>query len=219
MRHRVNGRKFDRNTGSRKALFRNLATQVFKHDRVVTTHARAKEVRRIVEKLITKARREDLHARRQVLRVVTDKSAVKRLFDIILAKVSNRTKGGYTRIVKLGNRKGDDAPMALLEILEPGATSGKSRKKKAGKGKAKGKKAKEKAAPAAKAAPAEKAAPPEEAPVTEPTAAEAPSAEETTPAPGAEPPSDKHVPEERSAGEAETDENEDQEAEEKPDKD
>lgn len=217
MRHRVNGRKFDRNTGSRKALFRNLATQVFKHDRVVTTHARAKEVRRIVEKLITKARGEDLHARRQVLRVVTDKSAVKRLFDIILAKVSNRTKGGYTRIVKLGNRKGDDAPMALLEILEPGTTTAKSRKKKAGKGKAKGKKAKGKAAPPEKAAPSEKAASKKEAPATEAMEAAAPSAEETTPAPDEESTQDEPVPEEQSAGEAETDENEGQEAEEKPD--
>ena len=87
MRHKVDGRKFDRNSGARKALFRNLVTQFFMHDRIVTTEARAKEIRRIAEKLITKAKGEDLHARRQVLRVIPDKEAVKRLFDIILAKV------------------------------------------------------------------------------------------------------------------------------------
>jgi len=210
MRHRENGRKFDRDTGSRKALFRNLATQVFKHDRVVTTQAKAKEVRRLVEKLITKARREDLHARRQVLRVVTDKDAVKRLFDIILAKVSNRTKGGYTRIVKLGNRKGDDAPMALLEILEPGSATAKIRKKKAGKGK--GKKAKEKAHPP------EKAPSKIETPRAESVEAEASAAEETPPAPDAEPPHDEPSPEEQSAAEGETEQHEDQGAEGKPDK-
>ena len=146
MRHKVDGRKFDRNTGARKALFRNLITQFFKHDRIVTTEAKAKEVRRLAEKLITKAKREDLHARRQVLRVVTDKGAVKRLFDVILAKVSNRNSGGYTRIIKIGNRKGDDAPMALLEILEPGSGQAKKRKglkkKPSGKGKSKAKKEK-----------------------------------------------------------------------------
>ncbi|MGA1842400.1 MAG: 50S ribosomal protein L17 [bacterium] len=148
MRHKVNGRKFDRNTGARKALFRNLITQFFKHDRIVTTEAKAKEVRRLAEKLITKAKREDLHARRQVLKVVNDKGAVKRLFDVILAKVSNRNTGGYTRIIKIGNRKGDDAPMALLEILEPGSGQAKPKKglkkKVAGKAKAKKEKAKEK---------------------------------------------------------------------------
>lgn len=150
MRHKVDGRKFDRNTGARRSLFRNMVTQLFQHDRIVTTEAKAKEVRRIAEKLITKAKREDLHARRQVLRYVTDKVAVKRLFDIILAKLSDHNTGGYTRIIKIGNRKGDDAPMAMLEILDPGAQEAKARKgskkKKAVKGKAKQEKAKAKKA-------------------------------------------------------------------------
>ena len=147
MRHKVDGRKFDRNTKTRKTLFRNLITQFFMHDRIVTTEAKAKEVRRLAEKLITKAKKEDLHARRQVLRVVSDKGAVKRLFDVILAKVSNRNTGGYTRIIKIGNRKGDDAPMALLEILEPGSGRAKTHKalKKKTAGKAKSKTKKEKA--------------------------------------------------------------------------
>ena len=153
MRHKVDGRKFDRNTGARKALFRNLVTQFFMHDRIVTTEARAKEIRRIAEKLITKAKGEDLHARRQVLRAVPDKEAVKRLFDIILAKVSDRNTGGYTRIIKIGPRKGDDAPMALLEIIEPGSGQKKAKKgakkKAAGKTKAKEKKGKAKTKTAA----------------------------------------------------------------------
>jgi len=123
MRHRVAGRKFDRNSGARKALFRNMVTQLFKHDRIVTTLSRAKEVRSIAEKLITKAKKEDLHSRRQVRKIVTEKAAVKRLFDIIIAKLSGKNSGGYTRIIKLGKRrKGDDASLALLEIIEPGST-------------------------------------------------------------------------------------------------
>lgn len=144
MRHKIAGRKFDRNTASRKALLRNLVSQLFQHDRIVTTQAKAKEVRSIAEKLITKAKREDLHSRRQVLKVVTDKTTVKRLFDVILAKLSDRHTGGYTRIIKLTNRKGDDAPMALLEIIEPGPKRSKirktSKKKGLGKGKSKPKK-------------------------------------------------------------------------------
>jgi large subunit ribosomal protein L17 len=153
MRHKVDGRKFDRNSGARKALFRNLVTQFFMHDRIVTTEARAKEIRRIAEKLITKAKGENVHARRQVLKVIPDKEAVKRLFDIILAKVSDRNTGGYTRIIKIGPRKGDDAPMALLEILEPGSGQKKAKKgpkkKAAGKAKTKEKKGKAKTKAAA----------------------------------------------------------------------
>jgi large subunit ribosomal protein L17 len=171
MRHKVSGRKFDRNTGSRKALFRNLITQFFKHDRIVTTEAKAKEVRRLAEKLITKAKKEDLHARRQVLRVINDKGAVKRLFDVILAKVSNRNTGGYTRLIKIGNRKGDDAPMALLEILEPGTGQAKPKKglKKKGAAKAKAKAKKEKAKEKTKEKPAapKKAVPEEKETITE----------------------------------------------------
>ncbi len=147
MRHKVAGRKFDRNSGARKALFRNLVTQLFKHDRIHTTLARAKETRSIAEKLITKAKREDLHSRRQVLRVVGDKEAVKRLFGTIVAKLSNHNSGGYTRITKIKNRHGDDAPMALLEILETAERQPKtkkgSKKKPSAKGKSKTKKVKE----------------------------------------------------------------------------
>lgn len=137
MRHKVHGRKFDRNSGARKALFRNLVTQLFEHDRIVTTQAKAKEVRSIAEKLITKAKREDVHSRRQVLRFVTNKKVVNRLFDTIIIKLSEKNQGGYTRILKLENRKGDDAPMALLEIIEPGEKHAKH--KKAGKKKTKSK--------------------------------------------------------------------------------
>ncbi|MBN2373486.1 50S ribosomal protein L17 [bacterium] len=147
MRHKVDGRKFDRNTAARNALFRNLVTQLFKHDRIVTTEAKAKEVRRLAEKMITHAKKESLHARRQVLRVLTEKAAFNRLFDVILAKLSGCNSGGYTRIIKIGNRKGDDAPMVLLEIIEPGAgkrKSGRVIKKRSSTGKEKGKGKKEK---------------------------------------------------------------------------
>jgi len=157
-------------------MFRNLLTQFFKHDRIVTTEAKAREVRRMAEKLITKAKREDLHARRQVLRVVTDKDVVKRLFDVILAKVSDRDQGGYTRIIKIGNRKGDDAPLALLEILEPGSGQTKPKKghrKKTAKGKAKPKK--DKAATKAASSKVKKSVEKKE---TEPEASLTPAVEE-----------------------------------------
>ncbi|WP_327008153.1 50S ribosomal protein L17 [Dactylosporangium sp. NBC_01737] len=100
-----------------KLMLANLATSLFKHGRIKTTETKAKRLRPLAEQLITKAKRGDLHARRQALAVVRDKDVVFQLFDQIAPRFSNRP-GGYTRIVKTGPRKGDAAPMAIIELVE-----------------------------------------------------------------------------------------------------
>jgi len=117
MRHRVRGRKLSRTKSHRKALLKALATSLFKHKRIKTTLAKAKEARSFAETLITKARRNSLHSRRQVISALQDKSAANELFGEIVQKVGDRP-GGYTRVVKLGNRKGDAADMAILELVD-----------------------------------------------------------------------------------------------------
>ena len=131
-----------------RIILANLASQLFEHGRITTTEAKAKRVRPLAEKLITKAKRGDLHSRRVVLRTITDKGVVHVLFTEIAPKMAERD-GGYTRITKIGNRQGDNAPMAVIEIVSE--TVEESRKAKA---KASGSKAAPKAAskPAAKAA-------------------------------------------------------------------
>jgi len=122
MRHRVAGRKLNRSMGHRKALFRNLMMALLEHERIETTEAKAKAVRAEMEKLITLAKRARadesyaLHARRQVLRRIPDKRLVAKLFDELADDYFDRP-GGYTRIVKLGPRKGDAAPMVILELV------------------------------------------------------------------------------------------------------
>ncbi|WP_433052416.1 50S ribosomal protein L17 [Dactylosporangium sp. CS-033363] len=100
-----------------RLMLANLATSLFKHGRITTTETKAKRLRPLAEQLITKAKRGDLHARRQALSVVRDKDVVFQLFDQIAPRFSNRP-GGYTRIVKKGPRKGDNAPMAIIELVE-----------------------------------------------------------------------------------------------------
>ncbi|MFG2038199.1 50S ribosomal protein L17 [Dactylosporangium sp. NPDC048998] len=100
-----------------RLMLANLATSLFKHGRITTTETKAKRLRPLAEQLITKAKRGDLHARRQALSVVRDKDVVFTLFDQIAPRFSNR-QGGYTRIVKTGPRKGDAAPMAIIELVE-----------------------------------------------------------------------------------------------------
>ncbi|BEU88129.1 50S ribosomal protein L17 [Selenomonas sp. TAMA-11512] len=109
-------RKLGRNSGARKALFRSILSSFFKHERIETTEAKAKETRSLAEKLITLAKRGDLAARRQAIADIGDEEAVKKLFDEIAGKYTGRN-GGYTRILKLGVRKGDAAPMAILELV------------------------------------------------------------------------------------------------------
>src|SRR5438477_5057760 len=136
-RHLNAGRKLGRNTGHRKALLRNLIRSVILSESIRTTTAKAKETRRVVEKLVTKARVGTLAARRQVHRTVRDQAALARLFDTIAPRFKERP-GGYTRIVHLQNRIGDNAPMAILELVEKSAPDekGKEPEKKPAKVKA-----------------------------------------------------------------------------------
>jgi len=117
MRHSVKGRKLGRTASHRAALLNALTTSLLKYKRIKTTEAKAKEARTFVEKLITKAKKNDLHVRRQVLSFIHDKDVVKELFSEILPKIGERP-GGYTRVVKLGNRNGDAAAMAILELVD-----------------------------------------------------------------------------------------------------
>lgn len=110
-------RKLGRPSAHRNMMLRNLVTSLLKHGRIETTEARAKETKKIAEKMITLAKRGDLHARRQVLAYVTEKEVVKNVFDEIAPKFQDRS-GGYTRMYKLGPRRGDAAPMVILEIIE-----------------------------------------------------------------------------------------------------
>ena len=116
MRHSNSGRKLSRTPAHRKALLQNLAKALLIHGKIRTTEIKAKELRRVVEPLITLAKRNDLHARRQAYRVLNDHALVKRLFDEI-GPVFAGVPGGYTRILKLAMpRKGDNAPMAIIEL-------------------------------------------------------------------------------------------------------
>jgi large subunit ribosomal protein L17 len=109
-------RKLGRDSSARRALFRSILTSFFQYERIETTEAKAKEISGLAEKMITLAKRGDLHARRQVLSYLMDEEVVKKLFDTIAPKYQER-QGGYTRVLKMGVRRGDAAPMALLELV------------------------------------------------------------------------------------------------------
>ncbi|OQY29104.1 MAG: 50S ribosomal protein L17 [Candidatus Cloacimonetes bacterium 4572_55] len=117
MRHQKRGRKLGRTASHRRALLRNLVTELFKHESIRTTLPKAKEMRRYVDKMITFGKRGNLHARRMSLRFLTDKDVVQSLFDNIAPRFIDRN-GGYTRIYKLGPRRGDGAEMAIIELVE-----------------------------------------------------------------------------------------------------
>ncbi len=116
MRHRKSGRKLGRNSSHREAMFRNMVTSLFEHERIVTTTEKAKEVGPIAEKMITLAKRGDLHARRQAYSYIRSQEIVAKLFDEIGEMFADRN-GGYTRIIKTGVRQGDAASMAILELV------------------------------------------------------------------------------------------------------
>lgn len=116
MRHRKAGKRLGRSSSHRLAMFRNMVTSLFEHERIITTTEKAKEVRPIAEKLITLAKRGDMHARRQALSFIRSKSVVEKLFTDIKEKFVNRN-GGYTRILQTGVRKGDAAGMAIFELV------------------------------------------------------------------------------------------------------
>jgi large subunit ribosomal protein L17 len=139
MRHRRAGSKLGRLTAHRWALFRNLLTALFRHERITTTMAKAKAIRPLADRLVTLAKRDDLHARRQALSLVPDTAVVRKLFDTVAARYADR-RGGYTRILAVGTRRGDGAPVAIVELVDrPEATEkkgkGKDKKAEAPKGK------------------------------------------------------------------------------------
>lgn len=132
MHHRIAGRKLGRTSSHRTAMLRNLVTSLLEHEKVKTTDAKAKEVRPLAEKLIGLAKRGDLHARRQALSVVRKAEVVKKLFETLSPRYQSRT-GGYLRIVKVGYRPGDGAPVSLVELIgeeKEGAQKAKGKKKR-----------------------------------------------------------------------------------------
>lgn len=202
MRHKRIGRKLGVTTKHRKSMFRNMVTDLFRFDRIKTTDMKAKELRRIAEKLITLAKEGTLHKRRQAAAYIRDKDVLKKLFDDIAAKFKDRP-GGYTRIIKLGFRRGDNTAVSIIELVEEEYKP--ARKKKAKKAvkkeqpkaaeteaktKMKARSSKKEsaeelglieegqAAPEAEAAPAEPEAKPDEK--AEATSAQEPQAEEIT---------------------------------------
>ncbi|MEO0946017.1 MAG: 50S ribosomal protein L17 [Pseudomonadota bacterium] len=117
MRHRKAGRKLNRTSSHRKAMFANMAAALIKHEQIVTTLPKAKELRSVVDKLITLGKRGDLHARRQAISKVRDVAMVKKLFDVLGPRYAERA-GGYTRVLKAGFRYGDNAAMAVIELVD-----------------------------------------------------------------------------------------------------
>ncbi|MFC1889874.1 50S ribosomal protein L17 [Thermodesulfobacteriota bacterium] len=133
MRHQKTGRQLGRDASHRKAMFRNMATSLLDHERIETTDAKAKELRKVVEKMITLGKRGDLHARRQALAYIRDRKIVEKLFDELSARYSER-QGGYTRIIKFRRRPGDGAPISIIELVdreeeEKGKKKDKAKKK------------------------------------------------------------------------------------------
>ena len=145
MRHMNEGRKLRRTASHRKALLRNMVSSLFEFEKIETTDAKAKELRKVADKMITWGKRGDLHARRLTLRVISNKKVVHKLFSDIAPRFRERN-GGYTRIIKTGRRKGDNAPLSIIELMpqeEKKAPSGGG--KKEGKKKSTKQKAPEKA--------------------------------------------------------------------------
>lgn len=117
MRHNKAGRRLGRTTSHRIAMFRNMVTSLLNHERVVTTDAKAKEIRSVAEKMITLGKRGDLHAMRQAAAYIREKSVVTKLFSTIAPRYKDR-QGGYTRIIKLGQRLGDAASLSVIELVQ-----------------------------------------------------------------------------------------------------
>ena len=117
MRHARSGRKFNRTASHRKAMFANMAVALIKHEQIKTTLPKAKDLRRVVDRLITLGKRGDLHARRQALSTLRDTTIAAKLFDDLGPRYKER-QGGYTRVIKAGFRYGDMAPMALIELVD-----------------------------------------------------------------------------------------------------
>ena len=117
MRHGFAGRRFNRSASHRKAMLANLAASLIKHEQIVTTLPKAKDLRPVVEKLVTLGKKGDLAARRQAIAQIGDEAQVKKLFDVLAKRYAER-KGGYTRVLKAGFRYGDSAPRAVIEFVD-----------------------------------------------------------------------------------------------------
>lgn len=177
------GPRFGGSPAHQRIILANLASQLFEHGRITTTEAKAKRVQPLAERLIAKAKRGDLHNRRQVLSTITDKGVVHVLFTEIAPKLADRD-GGYTRITKIGPRKGDNAPMAVIEIITETVEESRANKAKA-KGAATSKKADKPAAPKRAKAAAAASSPSSPSSPSAPSPDEAPEAAEQTEAPDA----------------------------------
>lgn len=156
MRHRRAGKELGRNPSHRRAMLRNMVTSLLKHEQIETTDAKAKAVRPVAEKMITLAKRGDLHARRQALSFIQDKSVAHRLFDELKDRYLDQ-QGGYVRIVKKGTRKGDGAEISVIQLIP--TEEGKKKAKKPKRSKKTEKKAKKKAETKKDASKAEKKSP------------------------------------------------------------
>ncbi len=132
MKHRVAGRRFDRTTEHRTAMFRNMVTSLFRHERITTTTPKAKDLRRIAEKIITLAKKGSPHARRLAHRDVRDVEVLQKLFGSIADRFKTRP-GGYTRIVRVGRRVGDNAELAMIELVDRGGAEGEEKPEKGAK--------------------------------------------------------------------------------------
>ena len=117
MRHGSTGRKFNRRSDQRRAMFQHLASALVKHEQIITTLPKAKDLRPVVEKLVTLAKRGDLHARRQAIAELRDPPMVKKLFEVLGPRYKDRS-GGYTRVLKAGYRYGDSAPVGVIEFVD-----------------------------------------------------------------------------------------------------
>jgi len=117
MRHRKSGRKLGRSTSHRRALFRNLVTSLLEHERIETTDAKAKDLRRVAERMITLGKRGDLHARRLAMRTIQSKVVTAKVFEVLAERFRDR-EGGYTRVMKVRTRVGDAAPMSIIELVD-----------------------------------------------------------------------------------------------------
>lgn len=155
MRHRVRSRKLGRTSAHRKAMYRNMVTSLLEHERIQTTDAKAKEVRRIAERMITLGKRGGLHARRHAMRTIRRKEVAAKVFEELAERYRERP-GGYTRVLKLGVRRGDAAPISLVELVDAGAGPGAGPPSRAATKQKPGRKAAKRAAEAKEAGAASK---------------------------------------------------------------
>ena len=117
MKHNIKNKKLNKNTSHRKAMFMNMSNALIKHEQITTTLAKAKELRRFIEKIITLGKKGDLLSRRKAVSILQDQKMSKKVFDVLAERYKVRA-GGYTRIIKLGNRYGDNAPIAVIELVD-----------------------------------------------------------------------------------------------------